>query len=306
MFRMAIRVVRLSGDELRLNVDETDTVAHIRTLCAADHPGLYSRLFLNERELFDFETVAEIGRSAVLTSILQESHFTLTSSTDGKVKLFDEGGRCLRTLLEYPQGVEHAGFLDSSRAYAVSGDGAISIFSLEGDSCVTVRKRSARRVYSAVLAPDGVHLVVACDSTALLLNVESGTTRNFLGHRGAVLSARLSPDGMSVLTACADHKARLFAITTGSCEKTLKGHLGEVRSAEFSPDGLRVVTASSDGSAKLFCMTSGICIRTLDHPCAVVAGSFSPDGTWVLTASQNDAPRLFNADSGRLGLCGVV
>ena len=80
-----------------LNVDETDMVAHIRTLCAADDPGLYSRLFLNERELFDFETVAEIGRSAVLTSILQESHFTLTSSTDGKVKLFDEGGRCLRT-----------------------------------------------------------------------------------------------------------------------------------------------------------------------------------------------------------------
>jgi hypothetical protein len=74
------------------------------------------------------------------------------------------------------------------------------------------------------------------------------------GHTGLVLSALFSGDGRRVVTASADHTARVWDADTGEELAALRGHTGGVRSASFSvltgrfsDDGTRVLTAGRDG-----------------------------------------------------------
>ena len=69
---------------------------------------------------------------------------------------------------------------------------------------------------------------------------------------------RFSPDGKLVVTASADHTARVWDAVTGMQRTVLRGHDGPVLSAGFSPDGTHVLTASGDNTARVWDAASGI------------------------------------------------
>jgi WD40 repeat protein len=66
-----------------------------------------------------------------------------------------------------------------------------------------------------------------------------------------VHTAAFSPDGTRVVTASADHTARVWR-SDGTGAPVVLRHDGEVMTAAFSPDGTRVVTASWDGRARMW------------------------------------------------------
>jgi WD40 repeat protein len=74
----------------------------------------------------------------------------------------------------------------------------------------------------------------------------------FAGHEGPVVSATFSPDGRRIVTASADHTARVWDVETSKALTVLAGHKDGVLSAAFSPDGRRVLTASNDETARLW------------------------------------------------------
>ncbi|TIB00743.1 hypothetical protein E3P92_00221 [Wallemia ichthyophaga] len=73
----------------------------------------------------------------------------------------------------------------------------------------------------------------------------------FLGHKGAVWSAKLSLDTALAVTASADFSAKVWDSYTGTCLHTLP-HNHIVRSAAISPDGLRVLTGGNERLLRLF------------------------------------------------------
>ena len=80
-------------------------------------------------------------------------------------------------------------------------------------------------------------------------DAERGTLLAILaGHTDRILSAKFSRDGSRIVTASADHTARIWDADGGTVLATLTGPAGEVAAAAFSPDGTQVVAASLDHS----------------------------------------------------------
>jgi hypothetical protein len=73
-----------------------------------------------------------------------------------------------------------------------------------------------------------------------------------LKHDGPVMKAVFSPDGNRILSASADHSARVWSAEDGLLLATLN-HQGVVNDAAFSPDGQRIVTygAATDACWRL-------------------------------------------------------
>ncbi|SPE51693.1 putative Mitogen-activated protein kinase kinase [Verrucomicrobia bacterium] len=120
-----------------------------------------------------------------------------------------------------------------------------------------------------------------------------------LRHSDWVLSARYSQDGGRIVTASADHTARVWDAQSGSPIAAPLPHGDQVVSAQFSLDGRRVVTASLDWTVRVWEALSGLPLTiSLQHTGAVYSAQFSPDGTRIVTASADGTARLWDAQTG--------
>ncbi|MCP4695527.1 MAG: tetratricopeptide repeat protein [Gammaproteobacteria bacterium] len=120
------------------------------------------------------------------------------------------------------------------------------------------------------------------------------------GHENRVNNAAFRPDGKRILTASADHTARLWDADTGKLLAVLE-HEGSVNHAAFSPDGNHIVTASKDGNARLWDAHTGNLSSILQgHEDSVLHAAFSPDGKHIVTASEDAAVRLWDTHTGKL------
>src|SRR5262249_40724215 len=118
-------------------------------------------------------------------------------------------------------------------------------------------------------------------------------------HDESLLSASFSPNGNWVITASADHTARVWDSTTGKSVGEALKHDGRVNSAVFSPDGKWVLTASDDGTARVWETATGNAVaQPLRHDGRVNSAVFSSDGKSMLTASDDGTARLWEAGSG--------
>jgi WD40 repeat protein len=122
-----------------------------------------------------------------------------------------------------------------------------------------------------------------------------------LWHPNEVTSVAFSPNNRSLLTACADDKARLWDVASGQLLRTFVGHSASVMRAVFSPDGQTIATCSLDETARLWDVASGreICVLR-GHEKGIQSIAFSPDGTQVATASEDRTARVWNVADGQM------
>src|SRR6266511_1360227 len=85
---------------------------------------------------------------------------------------------------------------------------------------------------------------------------EMPALRQMRFHGAAIFSGEFGPDGKRIVTASADHTARVWSVNGQSDSPALQ-HNGPVEQAVFSPDSTRVATISQDATARVWDAVSG-------------------------------------------------
>ncbi len=134
----------------------------------------------------------------------------------------------------------------------------------------------------------------------LLTEHRANTPLQLQGHTETIIFAGYSSDGTKILTASADHTARLWDARTGSQLTPPLQHDDEVISAAFSADGKKVVTGSSESEVRIWDALSGRQITgPLEVPGSVLCVSFSHDGRMIAAGTDDGKLRSWDAVTGQ-------
>jgi WD40 repeat protein len=155
-------------------------------------------------------------------------------------------------------------------------------------------------VNALVFSSDGSQLFAAGGQPALSgevrqWNIPDGKlVRSFVGHKDALYSMALSPDGKTLATGSYDQKIKLWNVETGKEIRTLSGHNGCVFDLAFRPDGKLLASASADRTVKLWDVLSGERRETLSQSFKdLYTVAFTPDGKRVLAGGADNRIRVW-------------
>jgi WD40 repeat protein/tRNA A-37 threonylcarbamoyl transferase component Bud32 len=124
-----------------------------------------------------------------------------------------------------------------------------------------------------------------------------------LGHADAVHSIAVSPDGKTLITACADKTCRIWDVGTQSPRGPILQHPQPINAVALSPDGSIIVTGGDDCQARRWDAATGRFLTPpLEHDEPITSVAFSPNGKIIATASLDRTVRLWDTATGaRLG-----
>lgn len=248
----------------------------------------------------------------------------VSSGQDATARVWDALTGTELARLEHPktfyelQGVSASISEDGRHIATAYGDGKARVWSVDGDLLwVSAGGDDHSQMLSARFSKDGTH-VVFCSSNgdaglkALSRDALPAVIR---GHLGAVLDARVSPDGTRVVTASYDETARVWHTGRGEARfgigtegprlpelARLRGHEGPVLSACFSPDGKRILThGRDDRTARVWTGTEVDTVFLQQHPDGLRCkqASLSPDGRClVVVHAGSRRALLYDAKTG--------
>jgi hypothetical protein len=111
------------------------------------------------------------------------------------------------------------------------------------------------------------------------------------GHVDAVMAARFSAGGETIVTASRDRTAKKWRTADGTEELTFReGHEYLTSKAFFFPDGQRLLTAAVDGTARVWSVSAGSELRKLEGTGYRASVALSSNGRWILTGSDQPVP----------------
>ncbi|MBP5682190.1 MAG: WD40 repeat domain-containing protein [Bacteroidales bacterium] len=255
----------------------------------------------------------------------------ITSSRDKIVRVFALSGALEKELKGHNSNVWSASYKpDNQTIVTVSDDHTIRTWSI-GKRFETYEK--AKNVSFAGFSPNGLNIIVVQDSTAQSWDLTGEVVATFKGHHSYINSARFSPDGTMVLTACKDGTARLWK-ADGTLQTAFDEHKATVNDAIFTCDGANVISVSDDSTVIIHnlktnavnvirgkygitavcpspepnvfaigdangdisvCEVSGKVLRTFHgHDARVNSVAFSYDGKFIVTSSSDETAGLWD------------
>lgn len=164
---------------------------------------------------------------------------------------------------------------DGARLASASSDGSARLWALPSAADLQASK-----------TPDDVKLV---DPTVLS------------GHKGAVQTLSVTPDGQVLVTGGDDGTVRLWNVADGQASRAIEGqHSGPVLAVAVSPDGKSLLTGSADKNARLFNLADGTIKFTFaGHNGPIQGVGFAPKGDRVVTAGGEGGLKVWGTADGR-------
>lgn len=218
-----------------------------------------------------------------------------------------------------PHGSVASASFSSDGKYAVTGswDQTLKIWDIQSRRVVQKLPQPHRgRINAALFSPAAGALrilTVSNDKTAKVWKWNgpaAAPVEEFqpFAHPAEVLGAAFSPDGNSIVTACADRNARIWNLEQPGDPLVLKGHTDKVWSVAFSADGKWVATGSEDTTAIVWNAATGKqVIQPLQgHSAGITAVAFYANGERLITGSRDETARVWDPGVLKLADAGNV
>ena len=132
------------------------------------------------------------------------------------------------------------------------------------------------------------------------LNSPSGyLARTLYGHRGAVLSLAVTPDGSYAVSGSEDKSLIIWDLRRGSVHKHLRGHGKAVTCVAITKDGCLVVSGSADRTLRVWDLQTGELLHVLDDCKAGFVGvTTTGDSRRAISASSDGTIWVWDLESG--------
>jgi WD40 repeat protein len=243
------------------------------------------------------------GPGGITLSTFSPAEDTIAITNSSRARLWPVSATSANVEVQLPAGRQMMSLdFDGTGDRIVYLDSAANLVvrDLASDSEVPL-KGGPKKVFGAVLSPDGNYVAAAPESDALIWRVDrpAQPVSVLKGHRGPVNWLDISRDNR-ILSAGSDGTVRIWD-TSGRQLVTMRGNADEVATAIFTADGTQVLSAGTDGSLRLFDARTG-------KPLAVVQSAegelydvdLSRDGK-IATLGIGEVVRVFACDvCGRL------
>lgn len=193
----------------------------------------------------------------------------------------------------------------NGRWVAVARPNAVEILNAADQKSITSLAGHTGAITEVSFSADSQSLVVAAgevglEGEATLWNAADWSRAKVLrGHRDALYSAQLSPDGKLLATSGYDKQVLTWDVASGQVQKTLAGHNDAVYSLAFHPAGKLLASASGDRTVKLWDVAVGERLDTFSQPAKEQATvATSPDGRLIVAGGADNRIRVWEITQG--------
>ncbi|CAG8547455.1 1331_t:CDS:2 [Diversispora eburnea] len=142
---------------------------------------------------------------------------------------------------------------------------------------------------------DGTYYLISAYGNPMLRDGPTGDwIGTFMGHKGAVWSAKLSKDASKAVTASADFTAKVWDTYTGDVLHSFThGHI--VRSTDISDDGTRIVSGGQEKKLRIYDLnTSEPTAEAEGHESTIKSVIWDGERNVVLSAGDDKEIRQVN------------
>ncbi len=167
--------------------------------------------------------------------------------------------------------------------------GQVGLYPIKAGGGVYLKDGEGAPVTALAFSPTGQTIVAGFEDGKVNIwqkNKDVWRMDSIVAHKGAIQSLTFSPDGLFLLTASADHSAKLWFTKDWVLYRTLLGHGAAVHSVGFAADMSALFTASADGTVRHWPFVNPYPQQRLLLDSPVEQIGFSADGNWLLAAEQ--------------------
>lgn len=191
---------------------------------------------------------------------------------------------------------------DGSRLASMGDDGTVAIWETSQRGLGSLLKRfpyGDDKAYAAVFSSDTTRLFVCGAQPEIrVFDTASGTLLETLtGHRRAVESIALSPNGRYLASGASDCFARFWDAHTGKSLQKSADCGTRVSTVTFTPDGRYVVFGDVNGGLYFSSGEAFEPVRRFHLSAAVQSLAVSPDGLSLAVGTRDGVIRVFDRES---------
>lgn len=210
---------------------------------------------------WDTDTLRQVGRLTGHQGKINSLQFSpwspqlVSASDDGTAILWDIGSqRMQRRLSGHRAPVLAAEVMGTERVVTASTDGTVRLHdALSGTELQTLRLpgRSTPNSLATTFRTD-IIAVGTTDGEIQTWSITGTPLRTMKGHKAAVESLTISPDGRLIASVGRDGRMIFWNLTSGLILDQVSAASFPIYDVQFSPDGDDLLTASSDNTIRLW------------------------------------------------------
>lgn len=224
----------------------------------------------------------------------------VSASEDSVLKVWDLATGKRRVNLEGHKAWVTACALSTNGLRVVSGalDGNLRIWNVSSGVCLESVQGHKDRVISCAILPRDLIITASHDGMIKIWKLVDLELVRMLGQHDALECFTVRADGLYALSVSREGTAKLWNLTTCSCERTLDRLDTGLVCCALTPDGGRVVLGREDGAIEIYDIASGQPLATIrGHEGRPLACSVSPDGARIFATFEDETLRVFSLDT---------